>query len=316
MKVFVTGATGFVGHEIVRHLRAAGHSPRILVRNPERNRVHRISSASNAELHVGDVLAPDSLSAGLQGVDAVIHLVGVISEFGRCTFENIHINGTRNVVAAARQAGVGRFIHMSALGTRPAAVSRYHQSKWAAEETVRQSGLQHTIFRPSLIYGPEDHFVNLFAKISRLSPVVPLLGRNTTRFQPVPVQTVATAFTGALIQPASITQTYDLCGKEVLTLRQIVDAILEVTRRKRLKLQIPNSLARAQAAFLEWLFPAILRRPPPLNRDQILMLQEDNTGEPEPANKLFKLNPITFREGIASYLSKADRSPITQTSMP
>ena len=101
-------------------------------------------------------------------MEAVVHLVGIISEVGQNTFENVHPRGTENIVAAARAADVTRFIHMSALGTRPNAASRYHQSKWAAEEIVRRSGLAWTIFRPSIIYGPGDGFVNLFARMSRL----------------------------------------------------------------------------------------------------------------------------------------------------
>src|SRR5207237_1119041 len=107
---------------------------------------------------------------------AVIHLVGIISKVGRNTFENVHTQGTQNIVTSAREAGIKRFVHMSALGSRANAVSRYHQSKWAAEEAVRRSGLDYTIFRPSIIYGPKDHFVNLFDKMARFSPVLPVMG--------------------------------------------------------------------------------------------------------------------------------------------
>jgi len=142
----------------------------------------------------GIILNPQSLQAELNGCDAVIHLVGIISEVGENTFENVHVGGTRNVVAAAREQGIKRFIHMSALGTRPNAVSRYHRTKWESEEIVRGSGLNYTIFRPSLIFGPRDMFVNLFAKIIRFSPIVPILGRRDARFQPVAIETVAGAF--------------------------------------------------------------------------------------------------------------------------
>jgi NADH dehydrogenase len=195
---------------------------------------------------------------------------------------------------------------MSALGTRPNAASRYHQTKWAAEELVRRSGLDFTIFRPSLIYGPQDQFMNLFARIIRLSPVVPLMSNPRARFQPVAVEAVATAFVRSLGEPKSIGQTYDLCGPEALTLSEIVDRLLGVLKRRRLKLQVPLGLARGQAAILEFVFGRLLRKAPPLNRDQLLMLQEDNVGNPQPANDLFGLNPALVREGIARYLgSKA-----------
>ena len=274
MKVLVTGATGFVGREIVRQLRAAGHTIRILARNPRSPAAQEAVSRWGVEAYSGDVLEAASLEGALAGVEAVIHLVGIISELGNSTFENVHVGGTRNLVAAAQQAGVRRFVHMSALGSRPKAASRYHQSKWAAEELVRQSGLEFTIFRPSLIYGPQDQFINLFARIIRLSPVVPLLGNPSARFQPVPVEAVAAAFAGSLGEPKSVGQTYDLCGPEALTLSEIVDQIMSVLGRKRLKMPVPPSLARCQAALLEFMFRRLLRKAPPFSRDQLIMLQE------------------------------------------
>jgi NADH dehydrogenase len=207
------------------------------------------------------------------------------------------------MVVAAQQAGVRRFVHMSALGTRPNAASRYHQTKWAAEELVRHSGLEWTIFRPSLIYGPQDQFINLFAKIIRLSPVVPLLGNPRARFQPVSVEAVAAAFAGSLGEAKAFGQTYDLCGPEALTLSEIVDQIQAVLGKRRPKLHVPLSLARCQAACMETVYPHLLRKSPPLNRDQLLMLQEDNVGNPQAANELFGLRPAPLRENIAGCLN-------------
>jgi NADH dehydrogenase len=303
MNVLVTGATGFVGREIIPQLHAAGHAIRILARNPDATWVKEAMSRWGVEVHPGDVLEAASLERSLNGAGAVIHLVGIISEVGKITFENVHINGTRNVVTVAQQACVRRLVHMSALGTRPNATSRYHRTKWAAEELVRRSGLHFTIFRPSLIYGPQDQFISLFARMIRLSPVVPLLGNPRARFQPVPVEAVAAAFARSVDEPASIGQTYDLCGPEALTLSEIVDQIQSVLGKRRLKLQVPLSLARCQAACMEFVFPRLLHKAPPLNRDQLLMLQEDNVGNPRPANELFKLQPAPLKQGIAEYLN-------------
>jgi NADH dehydrogenase len=302
VKVFVTGATGFVGREVLRQLRAAGHSIRILARNPKSQRIRESAERFQAEAHPGDVLDASSLPDALTESEAVIHLVGIISEVGENTFENVHARGTENIVNAARKAGVRRFVHMSALGTRPNATARYHQTKWAAEEIVRQCGPGWTIFRPSIIYGPGDGFVNLFARMSRFSPVMPVIGSGQTRFQPVRVEDVAACFVKALNEPGAVSQTFDVCGPETLTLEQILDLILEVTGRKRLKLRVPMWLARCQAAFLEFVFPRLLGRAPPLNRDQLIMLQEDNVGNPRPAMELFGLRPSSFRKGIARYL--------------
>jgi uncharacterized protein YbjT (DUF2867 family) len=302
MKVFVTGATGFVGKEIVQQLHQAGHSVRMLVRDKRLDETRR---SAGEEIHVGNILDAESLRGALKGIDAVIHLVGIISEVGESTFENIHVRGTRNVVAAAQEQRVKRFVHMSALGTRPNAVSRYHRTKWEAEEIVRGSGLEFTIFRPSLIFGPRDMFVNLFAKIIRFSPIVPILGRRDAKFQPVAIETVADAFVKSLTDARAIGQTFDLAGPEVFTLSEIIDQTLAVMKRKRLKVHIPAAAARIQARFLEFLFPRILRKVSPLNRDQLIMLHEDNVGNAQPANELFGLRPVPFRDGITRYLGGA-----------
>ena len=302
MKVFITGATGFVGWEMVRQLRAAGHLVRILARSRNSPRVQEAVRRWGAEVHSGDVLEAGSLDGALPGIEAVIHLVGIIAEVGESTFERMHVGGTRNILAAAQQSGVRRFIHMSALGTRSNAASRYHQTKWAAEELVRRAGLEFTIFRPSLIYGPHDQFVHLFGKIIRRSPIVPLIGSPRVRFQPISVEVVAAAFVRSLREPKAVGQSYDLCGPERLTLSAIVDQMLAVLQKRRLKLSVPLGLARYQAACMEYVFQRLLRKPSPLSRDQLIMLQEDNVGDPQAANELLGLEHPAFRAGIARYL--------------
>lgn len=304
MKVFVTGATGFVGEEILRQLYAQGHSIRVLVRNPASEKARRLAKLYVAEIHGGDVLAVASLPSALAGVDAVIHLVGIISEIGESTFERVHVQGTRNMVLEAQTAGIKRFIHMSSLGTRQDAVSRYHRSKWQAEEIVRTSTLGWTILRPSLIHGRGDHFVNMFAKMARYSPVIPIIGGGRGKMQPISVQDVAKCFVVALEKPESIGKTFDLCGEERLTLEQIIDVIMKVTNRHRLKIRIPNFMASAQAAFLEIVYPTLLRKPSPLNRDQLIMLGEQNVSDPGPARELFGLQPHTFEREVVAYLAK------------
>ncbi len=302
MKVFVTGATGFVGQEVLRQLHAAGHGIRILARNRETPRVREAAARQSAEVHPGNILDRSSLAGALAHCDAVVHLVGIISEVNEQTFANVHPRATGNMVNAAKQAGVRRFVHMSALGTRPDAVSRYHQSKWAAEEVVRHSGLDFTIFRPSLIFGPRDQFVNLFTRMARWSPVLPVMGGGKAKFAPVAVADVAACFVRALTEPAAANQTFDLCGPDQLTLPQILETILAVTGRKCRLARVPPGVARFQAVLLEWAFPRLLRRAPPLNRDQLLMLAEDNVGDPGPARKVFGFQPSGFRYGLVKFL--------------
>jgi len=307
MRVLVTGATGFVGREVLRQLHAVGHSVRVLARNTLSPSVRDLVPAFATELRSGNVLNAESLRDAAEGCEAVIHLVGIISEIGEQTFENVHLRATENLLAEARRAGARRWIQMSALGTRPDAPSRYHRTKWAAEETVRASGLDWTILRPSLIYGPEDHFVNLFARVACWSPMLPVMGNGRNKLQPVNVEDVARCFVGALTQPASIGQTVDVCGPEQFTFLEILDTILAIQGKRRFKLCIPLPIARFQAALLEKIFPALLRQAPPLNRDQLLMLQEDNVGDPQPATALFQLEARSFAEGIAAYLKQNPR---------
>ncbi len=303
MNILVTGGTGFVGREIVRQLRISGHRSFLLVRDAESRTTKEVAFRHGAKLRAGNILDPASLRSACAGVDAIIHLVGIISELGAQNFENVHARGTRNMVFAAQNAGIRRFLHMSALGTLSDARSRYHQSKWKAEEQVRRSGLAWTIFRPSIIYGPGDGFVGLFAKMIRFSPVVPVIGRGRTRFQPVPVRSVGLAFVKALSEPRAIGETYDLCGGETLTFNAMVDQIMAVMQKRRFRLHIPFGIARCQAAFLEVTFPWLLHKAPPLNRDQLIMLQEDNLGNGSRANELFGLKPVSFRDGIG-YLKR------------
>ena len=302
MNVLVTGAGGFVGRAVVAELAAAGHSVQALAR-PRRDGPAPAPAPGIARLHYADIGDAAALAQACAGVGTVVHLVGIISEVGRNTFERIHIEGTRQILAAARAAGVGRFVHMSALGARPDAPARYHRSKWAAEELVRQSGLAWTIFRPSIIYGPGDQFVNLFARLSRWSPILPVMGSGRALLQPIPVGDVARCFARAVTEPRALGQSFDLAGPAALSFVAILRTILAVTHRRRLLLHIPLPLARLQARVLEFLFDRVLHRPPPLNRDQLLMLQEDNVGDPRPAQELFGLLPVPFATGIGRYLA-------------
>jgi NADH dehydrogenase len=301
VNILVTGGSGFVGREIIRQLRSAGHAPRVLARGVQSPQV-------GVEFVRGSVLEQTSLIPACAGCDAIIHLVGIISERGEQTYERVHTDGTRNLLAAAQAAGISRFLHMSALGTRANATARYHRSKWAAEEDVRASGRAWTIFRPSLVYGPGDGFVNLFARMSRWSPMLPVFGDGKSLVQPIAVEDVAHSFVTALKTPASVGETYDLCGRERLTFNAVLDEILDATRRRRLKLHLPLPLARLQARLLEFIFPALLRQAPPLNRDQLLMLAEDNVGDPEPACRAFHFEPLKFGASIRRFLSKGDRT--------
>ena len=295
--IIITGATGFVGEEVVKQARAAGHPVRAIVRNPQR--ASRLAERYGAELFHGNVLYAPSIEGAMQDAKCVIHLVGIIREWKENTFERVHVEATKHVIDEAKKAGVKRFLHMSALGTRENARSRYQQTKWAGEDCVRRSGLAWTIFRPSFIYGPQDKAINTLAKLVQRLPFVPVLGGGNTRIQPISVANVARAFVGAIRNDESISQTYDLCGPEPFTWNELYDKLQAILGTRKPKWHLPLPIARVQAALFEKILPN-----PPFTRDQLLMLQEDNIGDPKPAERDFVLEQESFEEGVARYLKR------------
>lgn len=295
--ILITGCTGFVGSSLVRQLFKEGKEVRGVARHPHCRKDPNLPSI---EVIAGDIRSIASLRPAMKDVDTVIHLVGILVESGDSTFDRVHDEGTRNLVDVAKDAGVKRFLHMSALGTRPHAASRYHRSKWRAEEYVRQSGLDYTIFRPSVIFGPYDNFTNLFARIIKLSPVMPLLGDGRHQMQPIWVEDVARCFAKALEDPATIGQSYSLGGPEAISFKDMMDEILRAMDKYRIKLPVPFSLLRLEASILETWLPT-----PPLTTDQLIMAQEENVCDPQPMIQTFGFQPRGFREGIEEYLGKA-----------
>jgi NADH dehydrogenase len=295
-RVFVTGATGFVGRAVVQALRADGHSVRCLVRRGSERDLRGLGAIERVE---GDVLVRQGLEDGMAGCQAVLHLVGIIREQPPrgVTFEQVHTQGTINVIEAATAAGVRRFLQMSALGTRPNARSRYHRTKWAAEEAVRGSGLRWTIFRPSIIYGRGDQFVTMLAYFVRRYPVMPVIGSGRQRLQPLPVEHVAEGFARGLARGDAEKQTYDVGGPDTVTFTELLDVIGGgVGRRRVRKLHLPMGLMRPLTRLLHGV-PGF-----PVTPDQLLMLEEDNTGNPAPFYSSFGLAPMPLATGIRRML--------------
>jgi NADH dehydrogenase len=295
--ILITGATGFVGREVTARARAQGFSVRAIVRSPDR--AQWLERELGVELFHGNILNADSLHGSMKDVKAVIHLVGIIRERLEQTFERVHTQGTQNILDAAQKAGVKRFIHMSALGARADARSRYHRSKWLAEEAVRASGLSWTIFRPSVIFGRRDEFVNELARMIRLAPFAPVIGNGQNRLQPVAVEDVAHCFVAAIRNDLSAGRIFDLVGPKSYTMNEIMRAILGAMGKRRKLIHLPWPVAAALARLLE----ASLRRPP-LTRDQLLMLQEDNVGDGSAAEQMFAFRAMEFEKGIAEFLQQ------------
>ncbi len=296
MQVLVTGATGFVGHEIVKELLVRGHQVRALARPGSEG---KLEAAAQVEIFPGDVLDRDTTARAAADCDAVIHLVGIIREFPRqgITFERLHVEATKIVVDAALAAGVRRFLHMSALGARPGPADPYHTTNFQAEAYVRASGLTYTIFRPSVIYGPGDRSINFFARQVKALPIFPVIGNGLYQMQPVPVTAVAQSFALALKLPQTENQTYDVGGPEPLTFNEIIDTIAQVLGRKVYKIHLPVWPMRLAAGLLggfAWF---------PVTKGQIRMLLEGNSCDQTAFYQDFGLTPVSFREGLTGNLA-------------
>ncbi len=306
---------------MVGELSRRGHQVRVLARSEAK--AERLQKITGCEIAYGDVLKPETLPAACDGVTAIIHLVGIIFENGKATFERIHVEGTSNMVNAAHAAGIHRFLQMSAIGTRPLAPSRYHQTKWLAEDFVRESDLDWTIIQPSVIYGQQDQFVRAFSTLMDFPfslaslGAMPLPYKGTSLMQPVTVTAVAEAFVNALSRVASLHQTYELCGPQI-SMADMLCAIATAKGLDPVKLDVnvaavpfylpyyflqgkrpilfpvPGELMRIAGWLVEHFSPI-----PVMNTDQMLMLQEDQNGNPEPAHKDLGIVVPDFKTGIA-----------------
>ena len=287
MKVFLTGATGFVGRYMLGRLLAEGHTVRALVRDPQK--AGKLSQAG-LELVRGDVVEGTGLEEGMQGCDAVIHLVGIIVEKGGNTFERVHHLGTRNVVRAARSIGIGRFIQMSALGVRADAQTEYQDTKWKGEEQVRCSGIPYCILRPSLIFGEGDGFVTQMMETMRSAPLFrPVPGDGKPKFRPIFVEDVSACFVRALTAEAATNQTIELGGADELTLNDVLAEIARCAGVRKPAIHIPMPLMFAGAALAE----RILENPP-VTVDQLRMLREGSTCDIGPMVRILGVNPRGF----------------------
>ena len=287
MRVFLTGATGFVGRHMLRRLLTESHSVRALVRDPAR----AVQLAANGvEFVAGDVVENQGLDQGMQGCDAVIHLVGIIAEKGANTFERVHHLGTRNVVEAAKRAGIRRFVQMSALGVRADGVAAYQTTKWRGEEEVRKSGIPYCILRPSLIFGPGDGFVTQMIQTMRSAPLFrPVPGSGSPKFRPIFIDDVTACFARALTAEAATNQTIELGGADALSLNQVLAEIARCAGVRKPAVHIPMPLMFTGAFLLQSLL-----KNPPVTVDQLRMLSEGSTCDIEPMARILGVTPRGF----------------------
>jgi uncharacterized protein YbjT (DUF2867 family) len=267
----VLGGSGFIGRYIVKRLAARGEVVTIGCRHAEEAKFLKpmgdVGQIVPLNIAIGDERL---LPAFLAGNDALVNCVGILRESGSQTFERAHHIGPGRLAGFAREAGVERLVHISAIGADPRSTSAYARTKAAGERAVRDAFPTVTILRPSVVFGPEDQFFNRFAAMATISPVLPLIGGGETRFQPVYVGDVADAALKCLEDPATAGHTYELGGPRVYTFRELLELLLSEIRRKRWLVDVPFGLAALQARLM-----SILPNPP-LTADQVELLKSDN----------------------------------------
>ena len=284
--VCIIGGSGFVGRSVADHAVARGLRVRVVTRSAPR--ANDLLVLPTLEVMVADPHDEKDLGRAFEDMDAVVNLAGILHEGGRASFERVHAELPRKIVKACRASGVQQLLHMSALGADADGPSRYQRSKAAGEAAVREAGSMPawTIFRPSVIFGEHDHFLNLFASLVRLFPVVPLAGASA-RFQPVWVEDVARAFVGCLGEAEAAGRTFALCGPRAYALGELVAFVASTIGRHPKIVPLGSGLASLQAFFLEHL-PGKL-----MTRDNLASMRVDNVcADPWPQQLGFQPSPL------------------------
>ena len=273
--ITVFGGSGFVGSQVVQDLARRGWRIRVACRRPDR--AWKLQTSG----HVGQIQAvrcdatdPAQVEAALRGADAAVNLIGILHESGARSFEALHVDAARTIAGAAAAAGLGRLVHVSAIGANPESASRYARTKAAGEMAVREARPDAVILRPSIVFGPGDGFLNRFAAMASVAPALPLIGGGRTRFQPVYVGDVAEAVAEAVERRDAAGRTYELGGPSVMTMEEVLKLVLRETRRSNPLVPLPFFAARAIGSVAQ--MTAWVGIPPVLTRDQVVSLESDN----------------------------------------
>ena len=290
--LLVTGATGFLGRRVVQALQLAGHSPVrcLLHRSPSGG----ASLVDGVETAHGNVQDPASLAAAMASVDAVVHLVGIIRERPPATtFAGVNHVGTRNVVEAAKAAGVKHIVYVSALGARDDPRFPYARSKWLGEQEVINSGVPFTILRPSILFGEGDEFFNTLAALVKLLPLVPVAGSGANRLQPIAADDVARCVATTVLQEGHYGRIVEIGGPRQYTYRELLGAVAAVLRVRRLRVHVPVPFMRAMAAVMERFLPR-----PPVTREQLRYLDLDSVADEDSVEREFSFAPQPLEENL------------------
>lgn len=296
----VLGGSGFVGRYVVKELAKAAFNVRVVVRHPhEALFLKTQGDIGQITLIPGSILDQKALARAFEGAGTVINLVGILFEKGSQGFEAIHHRGPETIAKIALEKGVTSLIHLSALGATLESASKYAQTKAKGEVALHNIFPEAIIFRPSVIFGAEDQFLNRFAKMACKSPFLPLIGGGKTRLQPVYVQDVAKAIVKSLSIPEVKGKIFELGGPKVYTFKEIIQLILKTIHRPRLLIPIPPIFARLIGFILQF------HPNPPLTNDQVHLLKKDNiVGEKALTFKELGLSPAALEEHITFLLKQ------------
>ena len=284
-RIAITGGTGFVGLHTARALSDAGHELRLVARG--RRSALR---PAGAQFVRADVVSGEGLVAALQGCDAVVHLAAVIRERGSQTFDKVNRQGAENVARAAREAGVGHIVHLSALGCDPDPAYPYLLSKWAGEQAVRAGGVPFDVIRPSIMFGTGDGFYTRLVKLIRWNPVVPVPGDGGATFQPFAVSDLGRIVVQC-IERGPRRLVAEVGGPDWMTLDEIVDTIKGVMHTRRPSVHVPVMALLPPAVIFDKLLPN-----PPVTPAQLKMLERRNTTHPQAVQQQFGFEPLSFRD--------------------
>jgi len=298
----VFGGSGFIGRYTVRALARAGWRVRVAVRRPHVAPELRVmGDVGQIELVQANVRSRDTVSRALEGAAACVNLVGALYEHGPQKFDSLHVAGATDIAAEAAAQGVARMVHISAIGADPNSASAYGRSKAGGEAAVREALASATILRPSVVFGPEDSFLNRFAAMATMSPALPLIGGGKTRFQPVYAADVGAAIVAALEQPEAAGRTYELGGPGVYSFRELMELLLRETGRRRVLVPIPFGLAKPLGLIGDLV--AMTPFPPPITTDQVAMLRSDNVASADaPGLQALGVSPTALDAVAPTYL--------------
>jgi len=293
MNILIAGGTGFVGSSFTRRFIAEGHQVTLLVRPGSERKIEPVENLSTTKT---DYQNPDiSIPADL---DAVVNCIGIIREFPSkgITFEKVHCETVKFLVDMAKRNGINRFLQVSALGTGPDAKTKYFQTKYRAEQLLRDSGLRVTVFRPSIIYGPGDEFINMFAGMLRKFPAMPVIGSGKYRLQPVYVDDLSEIVVQTVGDDYAFDDSFEIGGPEVLTYIEIIDTVAKTIGKKAIKIKHPAFFMRFLAALFDrfsWF---------PLTRDQITMLYDESYTNDRRLFDRYGITPRKLQDALAENL--------------